>query len=73
MLASNCYNIKPNEEIIVILHGTGYKFSDENIYCLKQDVDENNNTYFYTPLTDVYQICLLLKKCFRHLYYLCWI
>jgi len=43
MLAEKAFRLEPNEEALIVINGTGYRYSDETIYELE---------FFFSPTTD---------------------
>lgn len=62
LLAEKTYKINPEEEILIVISGCGYRYNDDTIYSLNINSDEV--TAGFTPIVQSHsQLCLLVKNC----------
>lgn len=58
MLAERAFNIEPNEEILIVINGSGYRCMDDLIFQLRHDND------YFSPLSQSNeQLCFFVKNC----------
>jgi hypothetical protein len=69
MLAEQCYCLRPNDEIIIVINGKGYRFSDDMIFTLElphnQEGTENSNKKVIELVPSSFsskQLCLFIKN-----------
>jgi len=78
MLAEKTYKIHPNEEILIVISSSGYKYCDDTVFTLVMDSSSSNDsslspTLFPSPaaadqvykpvVTSSSQLCVLVKNC----------
>lgn len=60
MFSEKYYIIKPGEEVLLVINGSGYRFMDDIVYPLIQD---GSTDQFFPMSPSQQQLCFVIRNC----------